>query len=216
MALSTLSSNIYSDFAQKKNGIDRADAKAVWENAFAKCRAQFGSVMADSGNAYAFPYVTHIYNAPLGASGFDIEDEAIPFYQIVLHGLVSYSTGPLNLNAVPEDLVLKAVETGSSLSACLMYAGNETLAGTKYSFVFSGHYGNWVDTLAAYYGRTAEFLRLVAGEEITGHRQVQRDVYRTEFSDGTVVYVNYREKAAAVDGVEIPSRDFIYVKGGVK
>lgn len=216
LAISTLGSNIYSDFAQKQNGIDRADAKVVWEKVFAQCRGQFASVMVESANAYAFPYVSHIYDAPIGDSGYDIEDEAVPFYQIVLHGLVSYSTEPVNLSAMPEDVLLKAAETGSSLSACLMYAGNEVLQDTKYSYIFSGNYESWTDTLAAYYARTEALLKQVAGAEITGHRKLQEDVYRTEYSNGTVVYVNYLEKSVTVDGMEIPSRDFIYVEGGMR
>lgn len=214
IALSTLGSNIYSDFAQKKNGVDRADSMAIWQGVFEQCGEQFDSVMVDNGNAYTFPYVSHIYDAPVNASGFDIEDEDVPFYQIVLHGLVSCSTEPLNLSGVPDKLVLKAVETGTSLSACLMYADNETLTDTKYNYIFSGNYETWVDTLAAYYGRTEEFLGLVAGEEITGHKKLAEDVYRTEFSNGYVVYVNYSDKPVTLEGTEIQPKDFVYEKGG--
>lgn len=213
LALSTLGNNIYSDFTHKEAGIDRADAKAIWEEVFSKSAEQFDSIMVDSGNAYTFPYVSHIYDVPMNSSGYDIEDEAVPFYQIVLHGLVSYSTEPVNLSAVPENLMLKAVETGSSLSACLMYANNETLVDTKYNNIYSANYEAWVDTLAAYYERTSDFLNLVAAAEIMGHQKLQEDVYRTEFSNGAVVYVNYLNRAVTVDGIEVPARDFVY-KGG--
>ncbi len=120
------------------------------------------------------------------------------------------ATEPINLSGVPENLVLKAVETGSSLSACLMYAGNETLIDTKYNNIFSGNYETWVETLASYYERTEEFLKLVAGAKITGHKKWMEDVYRTEFSNGYVVYVNYRDKEVTVDGVVISPKDFVY------
>lgn len=213
LALSTLGSNIYSDFTHKEEGIDRADVRAIWEGIFAECSGQFGSLMVDSGNAYTFPYVSHIYDVPLNSSGYDIEDEAIPFYQIVLHGLLSYSTEPVNLSATPENLMLKAVETGSSLSACLMYASNEALIDTKYNYIYSGNYETWVTTLASYYEKTNGFLELVAGTEITGHKKLQEDVYRTTFSNGTEVYVNYLNRAVTVDGVTVPAKDFVYKEG---
>lgn len=216
LSLSTLGGNIYSDFTHKEDGLDRSDAKGIWEKVFASCGEMFENVMTDDGNAYVFPYVSHIYNAPSGSSGYDIEDETVPFYQIVLHGLVSYSVEPLNLCADPEGMALKAVETGSSLSACLMYADNESLMDTRYNYIFSGNYEAWVDTLGGYYERTAAFLNMVSAAQITGHEKLQEDVYRTEFSDGTTVYVNYRDKAVTEDGVEIPARDFVYRKGGAR
>lgn len=213
LALSTLGSNIYSDFTHKKEGIDRADVRTIWEEIFAECSNQFGQIMVDSGNAYTFPYVSHIYDVPLNSSGYDIEDEAIPFYQIVLHGMLSYSTEPVNLSATPENLMLKAAETGSSLSACLMYAGNETLIDTKYNYIYSGNYETWVTTLASYYKKTNGFLKLVAGAEITGHKKLQEDVYRTTFSNGVAVYVNYLDREVTADGITVPAKDFVYKEG---
>ncbi len=213
LALSTLGSNIYSDFTHKKEGIDRADVLAIWEEIFAECSNQFGQIMVDSGNAYTFPYVSHIYDVPLNSSGYDIEDEAIPFYQIVLHGMLSYSTEPVNLSATPENLMLKAAETGSSLSACLMYAGNEALIDTKYNYIYSGNYETWVTTLASYYEKTNGFLKLVAEAEITGHKKLQEDVYRTTFSNGVAVYVNYLDREVTADGITVPAKDFVYKEG---
>ena len=95
-----------------------------------------------------------------------------------------------------------------------MYADNEVLSDTRYNAIFSGNYEAWVDTLAGWYGRTAELLNQVSDAEITGHCRLQEGVYRTEFSDGTVVYVNYTEKAVTVEGTEVAPEDFIYKKGG--
>lgn len=214
LSLSTLGNTVYSDYAGKKNGMDRSDARGVWEELFRDARENFGSVMTDNGNAYTFPYVTHIYDVPLESSGYDLEDESVPFYQIVLHGYVSYSTQPLNLSAEPWKMVLKAVETGSSLSACLMYADTEALIGTKYDDYFSSHYATWAETLAEYYGRTRDVLNLVAQAQIESHGQAAPGVYRTVYSNGVSVYVNYNAEAAELDGVTVPAEDFIYISGG--
>ena len=171
-ALSTLGGGLYSDFTHKANGIDRADALGIWENVFARYGEEFDYMCVDNGNAYTFPYASHLY-APTGSSEYDIEDETVPFYQIVLHGMVSCSTEPLNLSADPERLVLKAAETGSSLSACLMYADNEVLSDTRFNAIFSANYEAWTDTLAGWYGRTAELLKQVGDAEITGHCRLQ-------------------------------------------
>ena len=52
---------------------------------------------------------------PLQSSGFDVFDEDIPFYQMVMHGVKSYGTSAVNASATPEETVLLAIASGSSL-----------------------------------------------------------------------------------------------------
>jgi len=214
IALSTLGNMLYTDYSHKGNAIVRSDTKEVWKGLFREAAEQFGSVMADDGNIFTAPYVTHIYNVPVNSSQYDIEDEDVPFYQIVLHGYVSYSTEPLNLNAVPGKNVLKAVETGSSLAACLMYADSAVLTDSKYNSYFSSYYGTWAGRLAEYYEQTSEILKLVAQAQIEEHEEAASDVYCTVYSNGIRVYVNYNTFDADVDGVLVPAEGFVYVREG--
>ena len=214
IALSTLGNMLYTDYSHKGNAMHRSETKEIWKELFRKTAESFDTVMADNGNIFVAPYATHIYDVPMNSSKYDIEDEDVPFYQIVLHGYVSYSTEPLNLSAVPEKNVLKAVETGSSLAACLMYADNEILTDTKYNSYFSSYYGTWLEKLGGYYGRTKELLGLTAQARIEDHAQVAAGVYRTTYSNGIRVYVNYNTSDVEADGVLIPAEDFVYVREG--
>ena len=211
VALSTLGNMLYTDYSHKGNAIARSEAKELWKELFQEATGQFEGVMVDNGNVFTAPYATHIYNMPMNSSGYDIEDEDVPFCQIVLHGYVSYSTEPLNLSAVPDTNVLKAVETGSSLAASLMYADSETLMDTRYNTYFSSHYDTWLGKLAEYDRRTSQILGLVAKAQIVGHGQVDSDVYCTTYSNGIRVYVNYNTSDVKVGGILVPARDFVYV-----
>lgn len=213
IALSTMGKYIYSDFTHKSTGMDRADVRAMWEESFRLCKEASQEIMTEGGNAYAIPYVSHIYNAPTASSNYDIEDEEIPFYQICLHGLVSYSTEPLNLSEDARNLVLRAVETGSSLSACLMYQENDVLRDTKYNTILSGNQETWIDTLAEYYKETCEILDQTMTAKIIGHEKLQENVYRTIYENGITVYVNYADKEVNWNGMVIPSKDFVYERG---
>ena len=42
-----------------------------------------------------------------------------------------------------------------------------------------------------------------------GHDELAPGVFRTRYSDGSRVYVNYGDAAAAVDGVTVPARDWL-------
>lgn len=213
VSLSTLGDTLYSDFAAKSTGIDRSNTRILWGEMLSLADARTEKLMVDGGNAYALPYVSHVYDAPMSCTLYDIEDEAVPFYQIVLHGYVSYSTEPMNLSSDPDALVLKALETGSSLSACLMYAENHALTDTSLEHVFSGNYETWVEMLCEAYQRTSPVLQDVAAATITAHECLCKDVYKTTYSNGSVVYVNYSNKAVTVEGMTVPAKDFVYLGG---
>ena len=213
MSLSSLGDMLYSDFTDKSSGIDRSNTRMLWGDMLALADQETEKLMVDGGNAYALPYVSHVYNAPMHCTLYDLEDETVPFYQIVLHGYVSYSTEPMNLSSNPEELILKALETGSSLSACLMYAENHALTDTSLDYVFSGNYETWVSMLCEAYARTSPVLREVADATIQDHECLQKDVYKTVYSNGGVVYVNYGSKDVQVDGLTVPGKDFVYLNG---
>ena len=201
------------DFTNKSNGLDCANTEQLWTEAFRIADEKTEQLMTDGGNAYSLPYVSHVYSVPLECTMYDIEDEAIPFMQIVLHGYVSYSMEPLNLSSNPQWMVLKAVETGSSLSACLMAAENHVLADTNYVSVYSGNYETWLSILTEAYARVSGVLNDVADATIVGHVQLQPNVYRTNYSNGIVVYVNYGAKDVEAEGYTIGAMDFITLNG---
>lgn len=58
-------------------------------------------ILADSANAYALPYVSHITNVPLSSSHFDVFDEDIPFYQLVMHGVIRIRPPLLTATRIP-------------------------------------------------------------------------------------------------------------------
>lgn len=213
VSLSTMGDTLYSDFTNKASGLDRSNTRLLWEDMLRLADRETEKLLVDGGNGYALPHVSHVYNAPMKCTFYDIEDEDVPFYQILLHGYVSYSTEPMNLSSNPQNLVLKAVETGSSLSACLMYAENHALTDTNLEYVFSGNYETWMEMLCEAYERVTPVLREVAQATIVGHECLLKDVYKTQYSNGSVVYVNYSGKDVQADGYTIPAKDFVHIGG---
>ena len=50
-------------------------------------------------------------------------------------------------------------------------------------------------------------------ETITDHKQIAENVYMTEFSNGTKVYVNYRTLDYKANGLTIPAQDWVIETG---
>ncbi len=107
VALGSATSALYGDYSKREAFSRDAAAKTLVEQ-YANLDQTVGSILANSANAYALPYVDHIVNVPLTSSGFDIFDYDIPFYQLVIHGLIPYSTTAINGDPDSNELFLRA------------------------------------------------------------------------------------------------------------
>ena len=169
------------------------------------------SILGNTANAYALPYVDRISNVPLQSSGYDIFDADIPFYQIVLHGLKSYSGTAVNGSADTREAVLRAVSAGSSISYDMIGEETSILKDTELDDLYYAYYADWTEEAAQCWNFTRDVLSGVGGELITGYEQ-DGSVITTTYANGTVITVDLDAESATVDGKEYLLAD--YVKEG--
>jgi len=206
-AVDNAASSLYGDYGKKD--ISRYKAMTLAEEAFGKLSDSLDNgFIADGANAYALPYVSHITNVPLSSSRFDIFNEDVPFYQIVMHGLVPYSTTPVNGDADPSNLLLMAAATGSSLSYDMIYNETSKLKDTDYDRYYYANYHYWADTAAEKYKLLAPLLDSVSDSTITGY-DVSDDgsLITTTFSNGTVVKTDLVNKTVEYGGNKLSLAD---------
>ena len=206
-AVDNAASSLYGDYGKKD--ISRYKAMTLAEEAFSKLSDSLDNgFIADGANAYALPYVSHITNVPLSSSRFDIFNEDVPFYQIVMHGLVPYSTTPVNGDADPSQLLLMAAATGSSLSYDMIYNETSKLKDTDYDRYYYANYHYWADNAAEEYKLLAPLLDSVSDSTITGY-DVSDDgsLITTTFSNGTVVKTDLVNKTVEYGGNKLSLAD---------
>lgn len=213
ISLGSVGAVLYSDFTARSSRIHRDDALGLWKQMVQAASEAFDGVMVDTGNIYAAMYADYVANVTSESTGFNLTDETVPFYQIVLHGYVSYGTEPVNLSPDPDKALLKALETGSNPGFSLIYGDASELADTRYNYLYNAGYEGWRDTILEYYGEAEPVLSAVAGHEITGHEKIADNAYRTDFGTAGSVYVNYGKKDITVDGVTIAAKDYVYQEG---
>lgn len=92
ICLGAVGSTLYSDFTARENAIHRDDTLDLWSRMVREASKDVDGVMVETGNIYAAMYADYITNLATESTGFDLADESIPFYQIVMHGYVSYGT----------------------------------------------------------------------------------------------------------------------------
>lgn len=211
VSLQAIGNVVYSDFG--KENITQTQTENIWKDVMKAGNDKIGNVMVDGGNAYTLPYAKHVVNAPLYSSKFDIEDEEIPFYHIVLHGYVSYAAPPLNLSSVPSKQMLRCIETGSNLQFSWIYRDSSLVKDTWFDYIYGADYKRWKDDAVTQYGELNRVLSGVASQRIVGHKKLMEDVYETDYENGTRIIVNYADKAVSFGGTSVKAQGYAVIGG---
>lgn len=214
ISLGSLTSSLYGDYGKK--GISRYSAMNMLTDSYSDIDSKLESgILADSANAYVLPYVNHITGVPISSSQFDMFDEDIPFYQIVMHGLIPYSTTAVNGSADSETLLLMAAATGSNLYYDLIHEQTSTLKDTDFDVYYYANYENWIDTAAEEYKLVSSILSEVSDSTITDYQVSDDSVITTSYSNGTVIKVDLINKTINHNGTEYNLSEYAE-KGGIE
>lgn len=205
IALSEIGNQIYSDFAND-GGIFRSKSIEYFEE-FVK-GVDIDKIAIDGGNSYVVPYVTRVFNAPMTSSQYDIFTYDVPFFQMVLHGYVNYTTCPV-VQSVDRDVTfLKSLETGADLLYTCIGDDAFTIRETRLAKIYSSKISIWKDGAAEYYKKNNAVNSKIWDQTITEHACVGEDLFKTVYSNGVTVYVNYSDKEQTVDGVTVKAVDY--------
>lgn len=198
-----------------KNEISREAVLKLHSNELSKLRSNGYGLMIESGNMYAVPYADIIVDVNLATRGYQIIDEEIPFYEIVLHGMVDYTGSPVNLAGGYERNLLKTVETGAGLYFIFTQADSFDLQESNYTRYFSSEFREWKEISIELYHKMKKDFGHLYNQYIVDHCKLYDGIYMTEYEDGTKVIVNYNESAYLHNQTEIPAKGYI-VEGGKK
>lgn len=215
------SSKLVSDFSVK-NFSGREDTMKTVVDGYKKANSDVGSVLADGANAYVLPYVDHVTNIPVNSSGFNVVDYDIPFYQMVIHGYVPYSTQAINKSSNSEETFLLALAYGSSLHYDMLFEQSSKLSDTAYDDLYYANYEGWLEIAAAESKAAKQVLSAVSDKVITKFDiDRQSNVITTTYGseDGkakeSVVKVDLENGKVSIDGADVDVSSIIG-EGGVQ
>lgn len=209
-----LASNVYSDFMNSRY-TDRQQAADFNEAGLKKISDAYeGRLMGENAAGFAFSTLSDIVKAPMDSNNFQILDESIPFYEMVVRGYIEYTGNPINLSDDAEWTILKNIETGAGLYYQWCYADNSLVKETDYSYLYSIHYNYWMKEAIEQYQKMNEVFKNLQGQSIIGHEKLADGVYLVTYEKGTQIGVNYNETVYKQNGIQIDSKDFCVVKEG--
>lgn len=188
----------------KKDPYSREKTMETVVAGYEKATKEVGSVLADSANAYVIPYVSHITNVPVYSSGYNVTDYDIPFYQMVVHGYVPYSTKPINASSDADQTLMLALAAGSAIHYDMTYQPTSKLKDTDYDDLYYTNYKGWLDVAAEQYKVADEVLSGVANMTISKYEiSDDNNTITTTYTDGSKnveIVIDKVAGTATVDG----------------
>lgn len=170
-----------------------------------------GAAMVDGGFAYALPWASCVVNAPDISSNLKVAQRTVPFYQIVMSGVIPITGESINLADDTQEAILHAAETGMLLKYTYLGETYVDLTDTPLESLYAVKSEGWAEQLRAAYNRLQAVYTATADSCIEKHEYITDQVVRVTWTNGTVVTVNYGEEAYE----EIPACDFV-VEGGAE
>lgn len=171
------------------------------------------AVMIKEGFDYAMPYADLITDMDLKGTPYSIIDASVPFYQIALHGAVSYTGRPVNLANDWWTELLRCAEYGAGLNFTFMARDTKILQDTSYTGYFGAYYDAWDEEALQLINEYQKAMAGLNAQEIVDHELIMPTLSVTTYENGTKVYVNYAAEDYEADGVKVPARSYI-VEGG--
>ncbi len=207
---------LYSDFSEDADKyISRDGVMGLYREALKKADEATEYLMLHGGNVYGVAYADVITDTSDTHSGFDMQDQSVPFYQLAFQNNTLLTAAGINTTVDYEYAFLKALETGSNLKYNLIYGDVSDLVGTDYNTMVSYSYDYWKGLAAEQYKEMQEAVGQFAGKEITAHEYLTQEVTLTQYESAAVV-VNYGTEPYDYNGQQIAAKDYLIVSGGAK
>lgn len=160
-------------------------------------------------NMNTLPYCDYAVNVSRESSNYGTMYTSIPFRQLVLNGLVEYTT--LNVNMSKEHLdyyLLQAVELGSYPKFTISYENDDIFKDTPYTAYHAVTYDKIKSNIKSLYSQYEEAFSKIGSTEIVNHTMLMKDVFETTYANGVKVLTNYNQDAVTVAGYTINPMGF--------
>lgn len=203
---------LYYDY-NEKNFSSKKQTKDYLIKMLDNTNKEFNIVMTKGGNAYVLNKVQRLADIPTKCSGYYFTTKSVPFYQMVVHGLIPYTSNiPGNLSPNFEREKLEWIEKGYMPYFELTYKPADLLKYTEYNTLFSSTYSDWIEKAVAIYNEFNENLGDIWSEYIIKHEELEKDVVMVTYSNNTRIIINYSDKDVKIGGKIVKALDYLVIR----
>ena len=192
---------IYNDFSPEGYQADRAVTEM--QEIYASVAEQGQKLLLSAPNFYALIYADSLTDIPMNSSQYVMFDKDVPFLQIVLKGMISYSSEALNIDGLSDTTILKLIETGSNPKFALIYENGDKLLGTDLDQLYGATYTACMSDAVSYYNELSAISKKTENSHIVGHTEVN-GLTTVKYENGVTIYLNYsNSQKTAADGTNV-------------
>jgi len=213
IAFKSMGAKLSGDYHEKRL-VSREASMKMRQEKLNELSGKGTGIMLNTGYAYAAPWVNFITDMDIDDQGFGITDVSVPFYQIVLHGLVPYTGPAINLAEDYTKNLMKTIESGAGLYFSFMTEETTVLQETKFRQFYANEYDKWAPDANALYQTFTDCFAGLYDQAITNHAILSEGVTMTEYEDGTRVIVNGGGSDVHYDGVVVKARSYAVLRQG--
>lgn len=210
LALAGISNNVYS-YNNSGKYYSRYDCAATYQNLVSTV-AESTNLILEKPAMYLWNSTEAFLDMPLGCSDYMYEDAEIPFFSMVLKGILPMYGDYVNFEANKKEFRLKMIEAGVYPSFYLTYEDSSELLYTNSAGLYSTKYDTYRDTVIAYDAELCAYAELTKDAGILRHDTVAAGVNKVTYDNGVKIYVNYNESDITVDGITVESMSAKVVK----
>jgi hypothetical protein len=211
IAFRNMGSRLAGDFHERRH-VSREASMRMRQQQFSKMAQAGTEIMVNAGFSFSVPWASIITDMNISDNSFGITDTSIPFYQIVLSGLVPYTGRAINLAEDYKMNLLKTIESGAGLYFSFKIEDTAILQETKYRQFYANEYAKWIGDANAIYHQFVSDFGHVFGQAIVNHIILSRNVTITEFEDGTGIIVNASRNPWNYNGNIVDPESYIVVR----
>ena len=211
IAFAGVSEKLFS-YSYKGSFYSRTDTMDIYDSALEYADSRC-SVILETPNAYLWDRGDAFADMPLDSSDYLYIDREIPFFSIVLKGIVPTYSGYVNFEANKTENFLKMAESGTYPSFYVTAEDSSKLIYTNSSDLYSLEYDSYKDTIIDYDTKLRALAQQTQGAFITDHEVLENGLRCVSYSNGTKVYVNYGETPLTAGGVTVEPLSYAVSEG---
>lgn len=204
LALDDIGSVLYSNLGE---GIYREQCKEFMVDALSSIRGN-RKIASSRSLEFVLPYANIITDLENSSSNYDISDYAVPFYQMVVGGLIDYTSEPLNISSNYQESFLKALEYGSNFSYCLLNDQNNIVGKSIDDKLYSCDFDKWKERIKESFEIAKDFYNKVGSKRVIKHSRIDDNIFLSEYENGKKVIFNYNDTSCRVMGIDVEPNNF--------
>lgn len=157
------------------------------------------SLMTNAAYSYAWKYSSDIINVPITDNNYNIVDESVPLYEMIIHGCISYGSNLLNFedSTHMKETVLRMIEAGCAPHFVFTYEESSKMKDTAMNRFYATTFDIWKDNAVSVYNDVNAVLKNVSSAFITDHEILDNGIRKITYDNGAELYINY--SSAAMD-----------------